>query len=140
MIDLRTRLAEIALTPNLLVGCDFDGTLAPIVGEPAAARPEVGAIATLGILSRAPNTHVAVISGRSLSSLAELTDSPRGVTLVGGHGGEFDLAFGETLTPDARAMLNRITAEIEGIASGTPWRDRRAQDGQRCAALPACHY
>lgn len=120
MIDLRTRLSQIAQTPVLLIGCDFDGTLAPIVGEPGAARPEAGAVSTLGVLGRVPNTHVAIISGRSLTELAALTGPPPGVTLVGGHGGEFDLAFGESLTAAARALLNQVAEELERIAAATP--------------------
>ena len=37
--DLRNALTEIARTGVLLVSCDYDGTLAPIVEDPTQARP-----------------------------------------------------------------------------------------------------
>lgn len=51
--------------------CDFDGTLAPIVAEPSAARPCAGAGAALDALS-GRYARVAVISGRPLAFLEPL--------------------------------------------------------------------
>jgi trehalose 6-phosphate phosphatase len=46
-----------------LIGTDFDGTLAPIVADPRAARPLPGAVPVLRRLARAVGT-LAVITGR----------------------------------------------------------------------------
>jgi trehalose 6-phosphate phosphatase len=60
-------LAERA--PRCALLCDFDGTLAPIVTDPAAARPLGGAVETLHRLSLRLDA-VAVVSGRPASFLA----------------------------------------------------------------------
>ena len=49
---------------------DFDGTLAPIVGDPAAAKPLAGAVELLHRLARR-YARVAVVSGRPVSFLSE---------------------------------------------------------------------
>lgn len=66
-----------------VVATDFDGTLAPIVDDPAAAVPADGAVTALERL--VPRVaEVAVISGRPLEHLeANLPDS---VTLIGLYG------------------------------------------------------
>ena len=47
--------------------CDFDGTLAPIVADPADARPLPGATDVLGVLAGRYRL-VAVVSGRPAES------------------------------------------------------------------------
>ena len=64
---------------------DFDGTLAPIVDDPEAARPLDGVapvLARLGLRYRV----VAVVSGRPVAYLLDRLGSPKGVTLVGLYG------------------------------------------------------
>lgn len=75
-------LESLAFTDTLFA-FDFDGTLAPIVREPAAARMPARTAALLQRLSRlAP---VAIISGRSVADLRRRLDfEPR--YLVGNHG------------------------------------------------------
>lgn len=62
---------------------DFDGTLSPIVEDPASARPVEGAAEVLAALSSTAR-EVAVISGRPLSFLRPLV--PGAITLVGLYG------------------------------------------------------
>ena len=45
--ELRAALSRIAQVPKLLVGCDYDGTLAPLVDDPAAAGPLPEAVAAV---------------------------------------------------------------------------------------------
>lgn len=71
-----------ARLPRAAVLSDFDGTLSPIVDDPAQARPVPGARLALQRLARRART-VAVISGRPASFLAGL-----GVPVVGQHGHE----------------------------------------------------
>ena len=55
--------ALLARPRQALIGTDFDGTLAPIVADPAAARALPGAAAVLARLARVVGT-LAVITGR----------------------------------------------------------------------------
>ena len=71
------------LAPGSLVATDFDGTLAPIVEDPAASRPIDGAVEVLAALA-AQGHEVAVVSGRPLSFLVE--HLPEQLTLVGLYG------------------------------------------------------
>lgn len=56
----------------LLLATDFDGTLAPIVPDPMAARALPDAVAALWRLSRIPGVSLAVVSGRSLDAMEVL--------------------------------------------------------------------
>lgn len=111
---------SLARSPVVVVACDYDGTLAPIVDDPAAAFPHRESIAALRALAVLPDTHVALISGRSLEDLARLSRLPAEVHLVGSHGSEFDLSFARALPDEAVELRNRVTAELEAIASRTP--------------------
>jgi trehalose 6-phosphate phosphatase len=117
MTTLDERLADIATVPILLVASDYDGTLAPIVPDPTAARPDREAIVALRMLASLPQTHVAIISGRALSDLAALTGFPDEVRLVGSHGSEFDPGFATALSPGARALRERIHRDLREIAA-----------------------
>ena len=44
---LRAALGRIARVPQLLVGCDYDGTLAPLVDDPTTAHPLPEAVAAV---------------------------------------------------------------------------------------------
>lgn len=77
------RLLESLCFTKTLFAFDFDGTLAPIVSEPQAARMRDQTMALISELNRiAP---VAIVSGRSLNDLrARIGFTPR--YLVGNHG------------------------------------------------------
>ncbi len=109
-------MAELARVPVLLVACDYDGTLAPIVDNPDEARPTRESVAALRQLAALPHTHVAVISGRSLRDLAALSRLPEEIRLVGSHGTEFDVGFAGDLSPTQRARRDRVLAELNDIA------------------------
>jgi trehalose 6-phosphate phosphatase len=116
-VDLQQALGVVAAVPRLLVACDFDGTLAPIVNDPADARPLPRATDALVALSKLSSTHVALISGRALNVLRDLSAMPPTVHLVGSHGAEFDTGFAQSID---EALLGRITAELKGIAANRP--------------------
>jgi trehalose-phosphatase len=113
---LEARIDAMAREPVLLVASDYDGTIAPIVDDPAKATPHREAIVALGLLAGLPETHVAVISGRSLADLAELTNLPGHVHLVGSHGSEFDPGFHSELPAAARALREKIAEALGPIA------------------------
>jgi trehalose-phosphatase len=118
--DLARRLARLARTPVLLVATDYDGTLAPIVADPEAARPLRESVVALRMLAALPNTHVAVVSGRALRDLARVMGEPEDVHLVGSHGSEFDPDFAQSLPGEALALRDRVFSELTGIAGAVP--------------------
>ena len=117
MVDLSAALDAAAATAHLLVTSDFDGTLAPIVNDPADARPLPRAAEALIELAGLPSTDVALVSGRALDVLREYSGMPAAVHLVGSHGAEFDTGFGHDVDDD---LLHRITAELDDIAANRP--------------------
>ncbi len=118
MTELDRALLAAAHAPELLVACDFDGTLAPIVDNPADAQPGREAMVALRSMAVMPHTHAAIISGRALSELARLTSSPGGIHLVGSHGGEFDPGFATALPAEAVTLRQRLLDELHEIARG----------------------
>jgi trehalose-phosphatase len=114
------RIDEFARTPVVLVASDYDGTIATIVEDPAAARPRREAVVALRALAALPDTTVAVISGRALRDLATLSRLPEEILLVGSHGSEFDLGTAEDLDVSARDRLDDVVGALEAIVGATP--------------------
>ena len=97
---------------------DFDGTLAPIVADPAAAEALPGAAATLARLA-ARYGRVAVISGRPVAYLAGQFGTPPGLVLVGLYGLERLTDGVMSEHPDAhrwRAVVDRVAEEAAAAA------------------------
>jgi trehalose 6-phosphate phosphatase len=116
-VDLVHALDGAAATPHLLVASDFDGTLAPIVSNPADARALPGAAEALTALAGLPETTVMLVSGRALATLRELSSMPSPVHLVGSHGAEFSTGFAHDIDTE---LLDRIIAELTEIAASRP--------------------
>lgn len=85
---LDSELSRLAASPELLVVCDFDGTLAPIVDRPEDARITPRAEHALSVLQSAPGVSIALISGRSIESLGETKVNLEGRIVAGSHGAE----------------------------------------------------
>jgi trehalose-phosphatase len=126
---LRAAVGLIARVPQLLVACDYDGTLAPIVENPSDAKPLPEAVAAVRALASLPQTTVAVVSGRALRDLATLSRLPSEVHLVGSHGSEFDIGFVQRLAPELVELRTRLQKAVEEIVSNRP--------GVRLEAKPA---
>ena len=123
--ELQRALDSAATVPRLLVTSDFDGTLAPIVNNPADARPLPVAADALVTLAGLPSTTTALISGRALATLRALSALPATVHLVGSHGAEFDTTSttgkGTGFAHDIdQQLLQRITDGLSAIAEGKP--------------------
>jgi trehalose 6-phosphate phosphatase len=101
-------LRELAGVKRLLVALDFDGTLAPEVDSPDAARAIPEARDAVLRLLALPNTRVALVSGRSLRSLIGVADLPDTTLLVGSHGIEIRL-------DDPLDRVSLDTAELEQV-------------------------
>ncbi|HMD46760.1 MAG TPA: trehalose-phosphatase [Acidimicrobiales bacterium] len=97
---------------------DYDGTLAPIVEDPAAARPLPGVSELLPHLARRFGL-VAVVSGRPVGFLAEVLGRPVGVHLVGLYGLE---GLGPDGTAQARPAVERWRPVVADVT-------RSAQEG-----------
>ena len=108
--------AALAAEPHRSVlALDFDGSLAPIVDDPAAARPLPEVLGVLGRLG-ARLGRVAVVSGRPVAFLADRMGALP-VELIGGYGGERIVA-GEY----------RLDRRLE------PWVTVLAEAARRCRA------
>ncbi|MCG8915298.1 trehalose-phosphatase [Actinokineospora sp. PR83] len=116
--ELRRAIVQLARTPRLLVACDYDGTLAPIVEDPEKARPHTESVGALRSLAGLHETTTAVISGRALRDLATLSRLPSEVHLVGSHGSEFDVGFVHALDAAARELHQRVEAELDKLVDG----------------------
>ncbi|MEZ2391910.1 trehalose-phosphatase [bacterium RCC_150] len=130
--ELLAALRRIALTDQLLVAMDFDGTISPIVDRAGDARPLERSAVAFAELASLPRTTTALISGRALSSLRAVASPPDATLLIGSHGAEAWLGPGSAelqldaaqreLLADVRAVL----AEISGEAPGTVLEDKPA--------------
>jgi len=122
---------------------DFDGTLAPIVDDPAEARPLPGVAAALGALGDRFGL-VAVVSGRPGSFLVERLGAPAGLVLVGLYGLE-EVVDGQVrpaseaepwrpvvadVTAAARAEApSGVGVEDKGLSVTVHWRNRPDAEG-----------
>lgn len=113
---LAGRLDELAHAPNLLVASDFDGTIAPLVADPAAAEADRESLVALKSLAGMPHTHVVLISGRALSDLAHRAREVDEAHLVGSHGSEFEAGFITPLDEGTVALHARLTAHLRELA------------------------
>ncbi|HEX6683447.1 MAG TPA: trehalose-phosphatase [Candidatus Limnocylindrales bacterium] len=117
---MRAAITQVARTPQLLIACDYDGTLAPIVEDPSAAAPLPEAVAALRSLATLPQTTVAVVSGRALRDLAALSRLPSEVHLVGSHGSEFDVGFVTRLEPHLVSLRSKLLGVLEALTRDHP--------------------
>ncbi|SMB84532.1 trehalose-phosphatase [Deinococcus hopiensis] len=98
----------------LLVICDYDGTLAPIVPRPEDAVPEPGAREALAQFLAHPHHHAAIVTGRQAEQAAAFLTLP-GLPVIGLHGMEWPGE--ETAPPDVQALrsLTEALPEVPGL-------------------------
>ncbi|NKY84304.1 trehalose-phosphatase [Nocardia veterana] len=118
--ELRRALSAVARVPRLLVASDYDGTIAPIVSDPAKAYPHRESVSALRALAGLSSTTAAVISGRALRDLAALSRLPVEVQLIGSHGSEFDVGFVHAIDNDAKQLLTEVRHALAAIADDNP--------------------
>ncbi|NKY50267.1 trehalose-phosphatase [Nocardia vermiculata] len=118
--ELRRALSAVARVPRLLVASDYDGTIAPIVSDPAKAYPHRESVSALRALAGLSTTTAAVISGRALRDLAALSRLPVEVQLIGSHGSEFDVGFVHAIDNDAKQLLTEVRHALAAIAADHP--------------------
>lgn len=109
------RLAEFAWS-NTVVGFDYDGTLAPIVHDPALARMRAKTRRLLGALAR--RYPCVVISGRAWEDLVKCVGSVPVWHLAGNHGLE-PWAQDANYATQVREWVPRLEARLASHAGVT---------------------
>lgn len=144
--ELQRALERLAVTRVLLVACDFDGTLSPIVANPAAAEPDPEALRALTALADLPRTPVLVLSGRGWDDLARRMGAPHdGIRLVGSHGAEAGPADDRGESPGIAVLLAALDlvasrfpeSELEVKPHSVAFHYRRVGPGDQRAARQA---
>ena len=128
LADAAARLA--ARAAEVAVCLDFDGTIAPIVEDPAAARPLPGIVELLGPLADR-YAAMALISGRPATYLASHAAAP-GVRYLGLYGLE-EIVEGrvqvdprlEAARPAVAAAAQDLAGDLAVTASGAHLEDKR---------------
>lgn len=111
--ELAEALIAAATSERLLIASDFDGTLAPLVGDPMTATPQFGAITAITSAAALDGVEVVIVSGRSVEVLAELTGAPEGVRLMGIHGAQQE---DEPLPDSVRTSVVSMTRALAAVA------------------------
>ena len=119
----RAGLAALVRTPSrALIALDFDGTLSPIVDDPAAARAHPDAVHALRRLVPLAGT-VAVITGRAAPAAVELggLDQVPGLIVLGQYGRQRWEA-GTLTSPPVPPGVETVRQQLPGIlaAAGAP--------------------
>jgi trehalose 6-phosphate phosphatase len=122
-VALASALQRLATADRLLLALDFDGTLAPFVDVPRGARALPESKEALDRLEHLPDTWVAYVSGRPLTSLETVTEADEDALLIGSHGVE--IRFGRDgvsldLTDDERSTLERLGETLQELVDAIP--------------------
>ncbi|MGA2827157.1 MAG: trehalose-phosphatase [Streptosporangiaceae bacterium] len=118
-----------------LIASDYDGTLAPIVADPAAAYVHPGALAALRRLAARVGT-LAVVTGRPVAQAVELGDlaTVPGLIVLGHYGWE-RWEDGQVSTPAAPPGVAAARRELPGVlrAAAAPAGTRIEDKGHAVA-------
>jgi trehalose 6-phosphate phosphatase len=107
---------------GLVLGLDFDGTLAPIVDDHTEAALDPAVRGPLDRLAERPGVAVALVSGRALSDLAGRVGLD-GAVYAGNHGLELGHDDEVTVHPAAvglRREVDRLCAELDAALADVP--------------------
>lgn len=149
----RAALAALVADPrSSLAAFDYDGTLAPIVGDPATASALPGIVAALADLTGVVG-QVAIITGRPAAtavSLAGLTDAEglERLVVLGQYGLErWESSSGELTTVAPDPGLDVVRREVSGVLRSAGVHDAVVEDKGlavavhvRRSAAPAASY
>jgi trehalose 6-phosphate phosphatase len=136
------RVLEALARERALVALDFDGTLAPIVEDPARAAMRDGTRALLRVASLL--YPCVVVSGRARADLAPRLDGVPLLAVVGNHGAEAGFGPVERAPFQAvrawREVVARAVARLPGVVLedkglSLALHYRRAEDPDRAARV-----
>jgi trehalose-phosphatase len=112
---------EMALKKNeLILLCDYDGTLAPISANPKLAVLPGGTRAALKTLSRKKHVITGIVSGRPLGEVRTMVGL-KNILYIGSHGHEMALPGGRgkpRLSQTQLARLRDLGRELERALTG----------------------
>ncbi|WAX56817.1 trehalose-phosphatase [Jatrophihabitans cynanchi] len=102
---------------HALVALDFDGTLAPIVPDPADSRPVDGTVGALSALA-GRGAQVAIITGRDAHTVLELSGLAvvPGLIVEGLYGAE-SWRDGELTSPPTPEAIEQLRQRLPGIVA-----------------------
>lgn len=118
----RELAAGIAEAEHVLFALDYDGTLVPIQPLPEAAKPDAELCALLSELEASPGVDVAVVSGRTQTSLSEFLERLP-IALVAEHGVWMRPYGGEWISsvdPSACAWKEPVREMLREYVARTP--------------------
>jgi trehalose 6-phosphate phosphatase len=114
--NLDAALADLAGRRPLLVASDYDGVLAPLVGNPSAAVLLPGMEEALARVAAADGVTVALVSGRGVADLRTTSGLSGPYRWVGSHGAEFD----GPLTGELAGRRDALAERLAPVVAGTP--------------------
>jgi trehalose 6-phosphate phosphatase len=102
-----------------LIALDFDGTLAPIVTDPATSRAADGAVPAMRTLAER-GAHLAVVTGRDAETVLALGgfETVPGLVVEGLYGAE-EWAGGQLTTQPTPAAMTRLQRELPVLLERT---------------------
>ncbi|MGY1690063.1 trehalose-phosphatase [Geodermatophilus sp. SYSU D01105] len=113
--DLTAALRELAGRRPLLVASDYDGVLAPLVGDPSEAVPSPGVAEALARVAARPGVVLALVSGRGVADLREVSGLTGPYRWVGSHGAEFDGPLTGELAGRRDALAERLAPLVAAV-------------------------
>jgi len=113
---LGAALDELAGHRPVLLASDYDGVLARLRDDPAAAVPEPGIADLLSRLAAVDGVTVALVSGRGVADLQQTSGLSGPFRWVGSHGAEFD----GPLAGDLRAARDELAASLTPLVEAVP--------------------
>jgi trehalose-phosphatase len=106
----------------LFLFLDFDGTLAPIVNDPAKAKIKAAEKKLIRALSQCAGVRVAVVTGRSLTDIkSKVGIDP--LIYMGNHGLEYEGPFMKHVHPAASALkhkMKKVARQLREALKGFP--------------------
>ncbi len=130
----RAGLTALLTSPgDALLAFDYDGTLSPIVDDPAEARAEPGVVDALAELA-ARVGHVAIITGRPARTAVELAGLSavpglERLVVLGQYGVErWDNSSRQVVTVDPPPGLDVVRREIRGVIARAEVTDATIED------------
>jgi trehalose 6-phosphate phosphatase len=113
--ELGAALDELARRRPLLLASDYDGVLARLRDDPAAAVPEPGIGELLGRLAAVAGVTVALVSGRGVEDLQRTSGLTGPFRWVGSHGAEFDGPLAGELAGRRDALAAALTPLVDAV-------------------------
>jgi trehalose-phosphatase len=114
---------EVTKAPHVLLLCDYDGTLTPLVHDPFAAYLAPNVKEKLEALKKNPRFTPGIISGRELAEVKTLA-GVEGIFYSGNHGLEVETPGGDYSGPAhsiwMAAAFSELTVRLQKALAGVP--------------------